>query len=559
MTRYERVQQILDESIGGPNAQIGVHGAFWRGKTREAFVAMSVRNRQLLIVGDGAGSNLVKALKGEAPFGADVENPPPGASLSRMPAGFNPVSPEHIAFIQKWIDDGCPEDLAAPVLRWRQTKAPVASSRTDDIWFLDPLVGWAVNSNGSIVHTTDGFNTFDVQFQDIPTGGSDPIYFRCLAFATPTHGWAGTLTADKLLFETKDGKTWTQVANLPALAPSAICGMHAVNAQVVYASGTNFPNREPRMMKTLDGGQTWTAWSMKTSADLLIDCYFTSPSRGWVVGGKLTLPNPVRRNVKPVVLLTEDGGQTWVNMVANIQDQFPLGEWGWKIQFLNDQLGFVSLENFSDAAILKTTDGGQTWKRLKVDDPQGNVNLEGIGFIDEQRGWVGGWGPGDFGSPGDPQGFSSATIDGGEHWQDANEIGLFINRFRFLGNPVHVGYASGDTVYKYSSEPIPPAMAALAVGPKRGQICDSLEPLVATGSVQFSITIPPNATRLAVYIWDPFGELVRTLVDESNPPSGTRILQWDRTDKSGQVLPPGMFIWRVLVDQVTESRMVQTR
>lgn len=562
MTRYERVQQILDESIGGPDAQIGVHRAFWRGKTRDEFIAMLVLNRQLLVVGDGAGSNLVKALKGEAPFGADVDNPPPGATLSRMPAGFDPVSPEHVAFIQKWIDDGCPEDLftpAPPALSWRRTNAPVASSRTDDIWFLDAMVGWLVNSNGSIVHTTDGFNTFDVQFQDIPSIGLDPIYFRCLAFATPTHGWAGTLTAGKTLFETKDGNTWTQVANLPALAPSAICGMHAVNDQVVYASGTNFPNRPPRMMKTIDGGQTWTAWSMKTWADLLIDCYFTSPSRGWVVGGKTNLPNPTRLNVKPVVLLTEDGGQTWVNRVANIADQFPPGEWGWKIQFLNDQLGFVSLENFSEAAILKTTDGGQTWKRLKVNDPQGNVNLEGIGFIDEQRGWVGGWGPGGFGSPGPPKGFSSATIDGGEHWQDANEIGLFINRFRFFGNPVHVGYASGDTVYKYSSEPIPPAMAALAAGPKRGQICNSLEPLVATGSVQFSITIPPNATRLAVYIWDHFGEFVRTLVDEANPSSGTRTLQWDRTDKSGQVLPPGIFIWRVLVDQVTESRLVQMR
>jgi photosystem II stability/assembly factor-like uncharacterized protein len=541
MTRYERVQQILDESIGGPDAQIGVHGAFWRGKTRDEFVAMLVRNRQLLVVGDGAGSNLVKALKGEVPFGADVENPPPGASLSRMPAGFNPASPEHIAFIQKWIDAGCPEDLFRPApsaLSWRRTNAPVASSRTDDIWFLNAMVGWLVNSNGSIVHTTDGFNTFDMQFQDIPSIGLGPIYFRCLAFATPTHGWAGTLTAGKTLFETKNGNTWTQVANLPALAPPAICGMHAVNDQVVYASGTNYPNRPPRMMKTIDGGQTWTAWSMKTWADLLIDCYFTSPSRGWVVGGKTNLPTPTRLNVKPVVLLTEDGGQTWVNRVANIQDQFPPGEWGWKIQFLNDQLGFVSLENFSDAAILKTTDGGQTWKRLKVNDPQGNVNLEGIGFTDEQRGWVGGWGP-------------------GSYWQDANEIGRFLNRFRFFGNPVHVGYASGDTVYKYSSEPIPPAIAALAAGPKRGQICNSLEPLVATGSVQFLITIPPNATRLAVYIWDRFGEFVRTLVDEANPSSGTRTLQWDRTDKSGQVLPPGIFIWRVLVDQVTESRLVQ--
>ena len=555
MTRYERVQQVLDESIGGQTAQIGIHGAFWRGKTRDELVALVVRNRQLLVVGDGAGSNLVKALKGEAPFGADLEDPPPGSTLSRMPAGFDPVSPENIAFIQKWIDDGCPEDPFIPatlVMNWRPTNAPIASSRTDDIWFLDPKVGWAVNSDGTIIHTTDGFDSYEVQFQDIPPPGIDPIYFRCLAFANPTRGWAGTLTAGRTLFETKDGKTWTQITNLPSLAPSAICGMYAVSDQVVYASGTNYPNRPPGMMKTTDGGQTWTAWSMKPWADLLIDCYFTSPTRGWVVGGKTDQPTPTRANVKPVVLLTEDGGQTWVNRVANIQSQFPPGEWGWKIQFLNDQIGFVSLENFGAGAILKTTDSGQTWTRHAVNDPQGNANLEGIGFVDDNHGWVGGWGDTTF-----QELSSSETFDGGLTWRDANEIGKAINRFRFFGNPVTIGYASGRTVYKYSSAPVPAALAARATTAQRGKCFDSLEPLQASGSVRVPITVAANSKRLAVWIWDRFGELVRTLVDETNPASGARVLEWDRTDVSGKPLAPGYFIWRVTVDGVSESRLVR--
>lgn len=555
MTRYERVQQILDDSIGGPNAQIGIHGAFWREITRDAFVALFVRGRPLLIVTNGAGSNLVRALKGEVPFGADLVPPLPGATLSRMPAGFIPVSAENIAFIEQWIDDGCPEDLlvnVAGTLMWRPTNAPLASSRTDDIWFLDPMVGWAVNSNGSILRTTDGFNTFDVQFQDIPGAGLDPIYFRCLAFASATHGFAGTLTAGKPLFETKNGTTWAQVTGLPALAPSAICGMHAPTDQVIYASGTNYPNRPSGMMKTTDGGQTWTAWSMKTWADLLIDCYFTTPLRGWVVGGKADVPNPNRFNVKPVVLLTEDGGQTWVNRAANVQ--FPAGEWGWKIQFLNDRVGFISLENFNAGAILKTTDGGQTWTRHAINDHQQNKNLEGVGFVDENHGWVGGWGDIDFNRKS-----SSETLDGGMTWRDANEIGTGINRFRFFGNPVTTGFASGLTVYKYSSEPVPLTPTALVVGPRRGLICDSLEPLLAVGSAQFTIEVPANVARLSVYIWDRFGEQVRTLTDEANPVHGTRTLQWDRTDRIGQTLPPGMYIWRVVVDQIAESRLVNVR
>jgi photosystem II stability/assembly factor-like uncharacterized protein len=432
------------------------------------------------------------------------------------------------------------------LLRWRPTNAPIASSRTDDIWFLDPQVGWAVNSNGQIVHTSDGGNAWIEQLHDLD------VYFRCVGFASATRGWVGTLTSGKTLFETRDGgHTWTLVTNLPPLAPPAICGLSVVHESVVFASGTNFPNRPPRMMKTLDGSQTWTAWDMRPWADVLIDTYFTSPDRGWVVGGKTAQPVPTRNNVKPVVLFTEDGGETWVNRVANIQNEFPLGEWGWKIQFLNDQVGFVSLENFNAGAILKTTDSGLTWTRHVINDPQRNANLEGIGFVDENHGWVGGWGDADF-----LRRSSSETFDGGLTWRDANEIGKAINRFRFFGNPVSVGYASGQTVYQYSSAPVPAAVAALAVAPRRGQVFDDLEPLEAVGQTSMTIAVPAKASRLTVRIWDRFGDQARTLVDEANPSSGSRTLVWDRTDDAGQLLPSGYFIWRVTVDQTSESRLV---
>ena len=109
-----------------------------------------------------------------------------------------------------------------------------------------------------------------------------------------------------------------------------------------------------------------------------------------------------------------------------------------------------------------------------------------------------------------------------------------------------------------TSELIPPAMAALAVGPQRGQICNSLAPLVATGSVQFSITIPPNATRVAVYIWDRFGEFVRTLVDEANPSSGPQnsamgSYRYVRTS------PSARDVHLACAGGPTESRLVQMR
>ncbi|MGH4001354.1 MAG: WD40/YVTN/BNR-like repeat-containing protein, partial [Pseudonocardiaceae bacterium] len=196
-------------------------------------------------------------------------------------------------------------------LTWRATNAPVASSRTDDIWFIDPRRGWAVNSNGQILHTEDGFTTWEQQFHD------PQVYFRCVGFASESRGWVGTLTAGKRLFETVDGgASWTGVSGLPALAPSAICGLSVVDQSVVYASGTNFPNRPARMMRTVDGGASWQAWDMSAHATLLVDTYFTDADHGWVVGGKATKnspANPTRNAVRAVVLRTEDGGNTWVN------------------------------------------------------------------------------------------------------------------------------------------------------------------------------------------------------------------------------------------------------
>jgi hypothetical protein len=250
-----------------------------------------------------------------------------------------------------------------------------------------------------------------------------------------------------------------------------------------------------------------------------------------------------------VILYTEDGGKSWVNRVADISDSFPLGEWGWKIQFLNENIGFVSLENFNQGAILKTTDGGKTWTRLRINDPQGNANLEGIGFIDENQGWVGGWGSADF-----QGGFSSETKDGGQNWQDANQIGQFINRFRFFGNPVTVGYASGKTVYKYATAP---AIAPLVERVAPLSFLSTNAPAKFDQSVNIEYTLPEHTQTVRIDIWNQFGAYVRQLVDETNPSSGQKSVVWDGKDDAGTSLPPGIFIYRLTVDGNAESRVIR--
>jgi photosystem II stability/assembly factor-like uncharacterized protein len=424
-------------------------------------------------------------------------------------------------------------------LRWRRTNAPTASSRTDDIWFLDAERGWAVNSNGHILHTPDGGETWQRQFS------ASGAYLRCVGFANDQLGWVGTLTESSRLFHTRDGGvTWTLVDNLPPEAPPAICGLSVVNERVVYGSGTNFPDRATGVMKSVDGGETWTATDMGEHATLLVDIFFSDEQRGWVVGGKAEVADPTRDDVIPVVLATEDGGQTWENRLAGMEADLPRGEWGWKIQFVTYEVGYVSLENFVDGAILKTVDGGQTWERQPVDDPQGNANLEGIGFVDEQLGWVGGWGDKNF-----EGGFTSETRDGGETWADANHVGKFLNRFRFIHEPELVGYASGDTVYKYSTAP-----------PEVEAIIRPDEPPQAFSRTRLPLQIPvgtlSGAQSVRVDVWDRFGEHLATPLEETAPSDGAREVTWAGETESGATAGPGMYIYRVTIDDSAESGTV---
>jgi photosystem II stability/assembly factor-like uncharacterized protein len=543
MKRFERVVQILDEAIGGPGASIRRHGTFWRGLSRDEFVAHVVFGRPLVVVGQGADSNLVKALKGVEPFD--------GSPLRRMPAGMPPVPAQSIAIIERWIDDGCPDDAAQSEFTWRPTNAPMADQdagkRYDDVWFVTADRGWGCNSDGKILRTTDGGTAWTQQFHDADT------YFRCLGFASETLGWAGTLSGPARLLRTEDGETWNAVDNLPA-DPRMICGLSVVNASVVCAAGTNYPsgfvdNPPAAVMRTLDGGASWSTVDMSAHATLLVDTFFTTPERGWVVGGladPTVAPGPDGRdNITPVVLLTEDGGQSWVNRVADLKADFPHGEWGWKIQFLTDQIGYVSLENFKDGAILKTSDGGTSWARLEIDDPQQNANLEGVGFIDEAHGWVGGWGTQAF-----VTGESSATNDGGRSWINANEVGKFINRFRFVGTPVTVAYAAGATVYKYSDAPVPAALAdggrILAAG-----LLDGVVDTDDVPAVRIPVAVPDGASRLAVNVWERFGRHAAQVVDEPHPAPGPRTVEWDATGRSGS------FIVRVSVDDDSESQIIR--
>jgi hypothetical protein len=159
-------------------------------------------------------------------------------------------------------------------LTWKETNAPIMSKgRTDDIWFSDENIGWAVNSNGQILSTIDGGHNWSEQLR-LPD-----VYLRCISFSDKTHGWVGTLTASNRLFKTIDGgENWIKIENLPK-NPSAICGICAVSNDVIFAAGTNYPNRSCAVLKSIDSGKSWISIDMSHYANLLVDIFFINETK----------------------------------------------------------------------------------------------------------------------------------------------------------------------------------------------------------------------------------------------------------------------------------------
>src|SRR5690606_29256452 len=128
------------------------------------------------------------------------------------------------------------------------------------------------------------------------------------------------------------------------------------------------------------------------------DVYFPHPDTGFAVG----LTNEEHSLSRGVVLATTDGGETWETRFTTTRT----GEWSWKLSFPTRNTGYASLQRNSRSPIyfLKTTDGGETWEEKLF--TSGYYFVQGIGFVDENTGWLGG-------NTAEP---AYQTTDGGETW-----------------------------------------------------------------------------------------------------------------------------------------------
>lgn len=327
---------------------------------------------------------------------------------------------------------------------WKALPNAPKSYRCDDMFFLTPTLGWAINPDytnptGRIMRTTDGGATWLLQ-------DTSHLYLRSIGFADSLTGWLGSLYVgageDTLVFrETTDGGfTWHRAKLLDSI-PKGICGISIVTDSVVYAYGRFFGPAE--YVKTTDKGATWTYVKLDSLALGLVDGFFYNKDTGFIGGQGL--------DRKAIILGTTDGGESWqVRYHATRADQDII----WKFSFPGGNTGYASVQYYDDSAtynsyFLKTTDRGNTWIEKSF---VRNYFEQGIGFINDQVGWIGGDGI----KP------NYKTTDGGVTWlpdymfgvltppyheySSGYRPGFSVNRFRKMGDSLM--YVTGNTIYK---------------------------------------------------------------------------------------------------------------
>ncbi len=339
---------------------------------------------------------------------------------------------------------------AQPNAQWFKLTTEAYRGKQDDISFADANNGFYVNGAGKIFKTSDGGQHWQMVLHKPGT------YFRTIGLLDGQVAFAGNIGTDYFpgvtdttpLYVTRDGgANWSPVAGIIGPEVKGLCAIDVLKSRfinagnlqertIVHAAGR--VGGPAYLMRSLDGGASWKAIDMNAHLAAITDVKFFDEMNGMVIGGDDA--NIERSHA--VVVTTRDGGVTWQRAYTSAR---PF-ELSWKVAFPSRNVGYLTVQNYNpdksitDRIVAKSVDGGKTWAELPLVSDFA-VREFGVGFADENTGWVGTT----------TSGF--ATRDGGKSWQRV-EMGKAVNKIRIVPDGEHyVGYAIGVEVYKFATPP----------------------------------------------------------------------------------------------------------
>lgn len=170
-------------------------------------------------------------------------------------------------------------------------------------------------------------------WQSQNSGTSESL--RSVHFPTQDTGYVVGI-AGTILRTYNGGDTWTSVS---------VSGVTGVLNTVFFTSSTTgyISGNNGLILKTNNAGQQWNILTSGTSEDLN-DLFFTNTNTGYAIGNN------------GIILKTINGGTSWTLQNSGVSWHFQ------SCWFTDSDTGYVSGGSGSGSGILKTTNGGQQWE-----------------------------------------------------------------------------------------------------------------------------------------------------------------------------------------------------
>ena len=210
------------------------------------------------------------------------------------------------------------------------------SNHIRDIEFTNDSVGYACADGGKLIRTVDAGMSWDT----IPTGLNTNLL--SIQFQGPDTGY---VTGEVSMLKTIDGGSTWSVPNTINNTVNSIC---FVDAEIGYATAAVWP----WFYKTTDGALSWNPVYLPLPYDKPTTTYFINDSVGFV-----------GFDDRARILVTRNAGKDW--RYAHYSTALIFNSRVNKFSFSDPDTGYAVL---GIGVILKTDDGGRSWFRQFCDD-----------------------------------------------------------------------------------------------------------------------------------------------------------------------------------------------
>jgi len=373
-----------------------------------------------------------------------------------------------------------------------------------DVCFVDQNNGWISGTTETMLHTTDGGNTWNPQ-NILPNN----VYYSVF-FTDTLNGWASGY-AGKIVHTTDGGQTWVD-----QFAPynTDYYRIHFVNSDIGWIAGGDaggFPNYISHrvILYTSNGGVTWTVQYGEAYESLLRSIYFVDQNNGYATGES------------GIIMKTTDGGSNWSQQVIPSFHFFD-------IFFIDNLTGWVTGEYLGlphYTTIFKTTDGGTSWNETPFGT---NENLSSVYFTDNMKGWA-------VGGNDNPEGIVYYTSDGGANWtlQNIPSVNFLYRVFFFDEN---AGWASGHLGTIIATDNPVPVELGLSAPTEFSLEQNYPNPFNPQTTITYSI---PSGRFVKLTVFNTTGEEIETLVNEYKT-EGTHEITFNAEN-----LPSGIYFYKI--------------